>query len=117
MNICEYTGRDIHPSILRLILNMQTNTLENSNQVCISALNAIRDFFNDYRIGEGEDGRAPTAVFSRDHLLDLQAHWAKVISFIKDSKRLHEGVINALNEADRVVNAIKEDSTLKAVRQ
>ena len=34
------------------MLNLQNNVLEHSNQVCIATLFALRDFLNDYRIGD-----------------------------------------------------------------
>ena len=50
-DISEYTGTSIHPKILELILNLQTNVLEHSNQICIATLFALREFLNDYQVG------------------------------------------------------------------
>ena len=91
----------MHPKILELVLNLQSNALEHSNQICIATLSALRDFLHDYQIGGGEQN--PQAPLSRPELISLQEAFVAATSFIRESKRLHEGVLNALEEVDRLV--------------
>ena len=87
--------------------------MEHSNQICIATLFALREFLNDYQI-EGMSVDAPSpgnrsqpnnenVVLDRPTLLQLQEKWISLTSFIRDGKRLHEGVLNALEEADRLM--------------
>ena len=48
LDISEYTGTRIHPKILELVVTLQTNVIENSNQICIATLFALREFLSDY---------------------------------------------------------------------
>ena len=54
-----------------------------------------------------QDSRQNTAInttpMSRPEQLELQEHWDRHTSFIRESKRLHEGVLNALQEMDHLM--------------
>ena len=87
---------------------------------------ALRDFLNDYQVGDGAaDGPANTAAgnvsrkedpLSYSERLKLQEDWVAATSFVRDSKRLHEGVLNALEEADRLMQEEIEDLSLRQIQ-
>ena len=62
-DVQQYTGTNIHPKILELIFNLQNDAFERSNQICIATMFALRDFLNDYQVGDGAaDGPANTTA-------------------------------------------------------
>ena len=58
-DIHKYAGTEIHPKILELILNLQNNVLEHSNQICIATLMALKEFLSDYRVESGPVEASP----------------------------------------------------------
>ena len=52
-------------------------------------------------------------------MIKLQEAFVTVTSFIRESKRLHEGVLNALEELDRLMQTVSEseaeDITLRKI--
>ncbi len=52
---------------------------------------------------------------SRMETLDLQEDWVTHTTFIRESKRLHEGILNALDEVDRLMQSEIEDLSLATV--
>ena len=123
-DVQQYSGTNIHPKILELIFNLQNDAFERSNQICIATMFALRDFLNDHQIGDGAaDGPANTVSGSRkedplsySERLKLQEDWVAATSFVRDSKRLHEGVLNALEEADRLMQEEIEDLSLRQIQ-
>ena len=71
----------------------------------IAALFALRvvldDFVKKVISKDGED--VMDLEIDAQTWYQLQEEWTQSTSFIKDSKRLHEGVMNALEDADRVL--------------
>lgn len=53
---------------------------------------------------------------SRTETLDLQQDWVAHTTFIRESKRLHEGILNALEEVDRLMQSEIEDYSLNTVQ-
>jgi len=52
---------------------------------------------------------------SRPEMNELQESWNSVTSFIRESKRLHEGVLNALEEMDRMMQSEIDDMSLSQI--
>ena len=48
-------------------------------------------------------------------MIKLQEDWFAATTFIRDSKRLHEGVLNALDEADRMIQEKIEDLSMAQI--
>ena len=47
--------------------------------------------------------------------MDLQVKWIEVTTFIRESKRLHEGVLNALDDLDRLIEREIADLSLRQI--
>ena len=100
--------------------------LEHSNQVCIATLLALKDYLNDYKVQTELAAEPPQITklqsttsqsaalaaiqaansmpLTREELNRFRIGWNSATSFIRESKRLHEGVLNALEEIERLVS-------------
>ena len=52
---------------------------------------------------------------SRPDMNELQERWITTTTFIRESKRLHEGIMNALDEMDRLMQSEIDDMSLGEV--
>lgn len=96
-NIKEYAGRDIHPHILEACLNLQSNSLPRSNQTCIAILTALKQVIVDFE--------APS--IDAQIIFTFVELWSRQTAFLKECKQLHAGVLNALEDADRMILALQ----------
>ena len=87
--------KPLHPKILEFAYCLNNNQLQTSNQVCIAALQALSCFITDYSPNQN-------ANLQRDFLDE----WTHITEFIKRSYWLHAGVLNALSELYKAIQAL-----------
>lgn len=65
---------------------------------------------------DSDAANGANAPMSRNDMLALQQDWVSHTTFIRESKRLHEGILNALDEADRLIQDEIEDLSLSTIQ-
>jgi len=85
-----------NPQINEFAYRLTTNQYNNSNQMCIDCLLALKAYIKDFKPSTGRvDNRS------------FPEYWTTMVNIIQDTNRLHEGSNNAIQQiGDKLKNIV-----------